>query len=159
MTFSIQEVHGFIRGGMFFFVRFLRVRLCVSRLRSAEMRWTLPVPHPRKRYAPAIGALLYAVSHGATASLWEYSVPTSIESGKDWLCHTEVQRGNWYIRCNDLAAILNDDPVLENTVDLPPSKLIPIYSAPFADSPLRLLAESVLCGGDQSCNVVFAESQ
>jgi hypothetical protein len=80
-----------------------------------------------------------------------------MEDGKKWICQTEVRNNEWYMRCDELAAIFGDDPVLEDNVELPASKLIPLYGAPYKDSPLPLLAESVLCGSDRTCNVDVAE--
>ena len=110
----------------------------------------------RRRYLPALGLLLCAASHGTPLPHWEFAVPNLSENGTEWFCQTEVRNNEWYMRCSDLRTILGDDPVLPNNVVSPELKLIPLFGAPFADSPLSTLAESVLCGGDQFCNVVVA---
>lgn len=112
--------------------------------------------HSRACLILAIGALLCAASHGATVPHREFAVPKLSEDGKRWICQTEVRNNSWYMRCDDLAAILGDDPVLKNNVELPASKLIPLYGAPFENSPLPLLAQSVLCGRDRTCSVAVA---
>ena len=103
-----------------------------------------------------IGALLCAASHGATNPHWEFAVPEVLNGGSKWFCQTEVRDHDWYMRCDDLTTILGDDPVLKNNVDVPASRLIQLWGAPFPDSPLPFLAESVLCGGDRTCDVVVA---
>ncbi len=131
-------------------------RLDTSRARRKQARRVISRNHSRRRYIPALGVLLCAASHGTTLPHWEFAVPTVSEAGKDWFCQTEVLNDRWYMRCGDLGAILRDDPVLQNHVASPAVKLIPLFGAPFADSPLSTLAKSVLCGGDKFCNVVVA---
>ena len=97
---------------------------------------------------PALGFLLCTASHGTSLPHWEFNVPDMSEKGTEWFCQTEVRNDEWYMSCSDLRAILGDDPVLQNNVASPALKLIPLYGAPFPDSPLSALAESVLCGDD-----------
>ncbi len=115
--------------------------------------------HPRRRLLPALAVLLCAAGHAATLPSWEFAAPRALQPGTDWICQTEVRDNDWFMRCDDLGAILDDDPVLQDTAAAPTTKLIPLHGAPFADSPLSTLAESVLCGGDPGCNVVVAAWQ
>jgi hypothetical protein len=88
-----------------------------------------------------------------------FQLPATGNTGHEWLCETTDSRQHgWILQCRDLVAAFASDPVLSNDRDATPSQIIPLFSAPFADSDLDQLASSVLCLGlgARSCRVMIA---
>ena len=105
------------------------------------------------------GLVLYFSALAVQAADHLFQLPDTGNTGHEWLCETTDSRQHgWILRCRDLVAALASDPVLSNGRDSAPSQVIPLYSAPFADSKLDQLASSVLClgRGDRACRVMIA---
>ncbi|MDJ0740581.1 MAG: hypothetical protein QNJ91_12745 [Gammaproteobacteria bacterium] len=143
--------------GSFSLYRFLCNQLSTRRFRGTLARSASSGPRVRNVFAATLGALLCAVSHAATVPVLEFSVPKEWGKGTQWICQTELRDEIWYMRCDNMAEVFSFDPVLGDTDDSPRSTLIPIYGAPFADSPLQYLATSVLCRRNRACNVVVSD--
>ena len=100
--------------------------------------------------------LLGLAVHSAIGQDMEFVLPAS-KAEQEWICrYTVEQDGAWYMRCEDLFSVQHDDPVLNDGHQAPQATLIPLWGAPYEDSPTRELAKAVLCRAPITCHVVVA---
>lgn len=100
--------------------------------------------------------LLGLAMHSANGRDIEFALPASTAE-QAWICrYTVEQDGAWYMRCEDLVSVQNDDPVLNDGHQAPPATLIPLWGAPYDDSRTPELAKAVLCRPAITCSVVVA---
>ena len=77
--------------------------------------------------------------------------------GEEWICdYTVKDDGLWYVRCEDLTRLRNEDPVLSDSTQSRQAEYIPLWGAPYASSRSAELAKIVLCEKKASCNVILA---
>jgi len=97
----------------------------------------------------------------ATAQTWAASPKVFADfvqaEGEAWICDYAVKDdGLWYIRCEDLNRLRNEDPVLSDAVQSRRAEYIPLWGAPYAGGRSTELARITLCGKKALCNVVSA---
>ena len=86
-----------------------------------------------------------------------FALPAAADGLDRWLCRAELDMSySWQMRCDSLSDILASDPVLDDEERAQPTRFIPLYGAPFANSDLSTLAAAVLCHEPSNCSIVVA---
>lgn len=71
-----------------------------------------------------------------------------------WVCqYTQEPDGVLYMRCDDLASLMDEDLTPEGDVQPGSTKLIPVWSPPKSESRAVELAELMLCSQPDLCSV------
>lgn len=74
-----------------------------------------------------------------------------------WICqYTVGGEGMWYMRCDNLASLDEDDPALHDDPRTPTTRYIPLWGPPYDDSRSPDLARTLLCSQGNACSVVLA---
>ena len=106
-------------------------------------------------YQSLIFSLFVATSPVAMSADFAPSM-LSAES-QQWMCsYTVGQKGVWFMRCEDLTNMENDDPALNDDTSSHQTKFIPLWNAPYADSRAPELARALLCSSNSACSVDLA---
>ncbi len=101
-----------------------------------------------------IFSLLVAASPVAMSA--DFASPASVET-QQWMCsYTVGQKGVWYMRCEELANLENDDPALSDDNSAHQPKFIPLWNAPYGDSRAPELARALLCSRNTACTIALA---
>lgn len=73
---------------------------------------------------------------------------------KHWVCdYTRAQNDVLYLRCDDMASLLNDPLIMEEEYQDNSTKFIPIWRRPDNESSAVKLVEAVLCNQNIQCSV------
>ena len=82
-----------------------------------------------------------------------------VDSGglRQWICQQGVgQDGVWFMRCDDLTSMIEEDPAIRDDASTGNTKFIPLWGVPFEDGRSAELARAVLCRDQNACGVVVA---
>lgn len=85
-----------------------------------------------------------------------FSNPSLIrqDSRNQWVCdYTQGRHNVLYLRCDDLAGMLNDHLTLSDAFQQDTTKMIPIWRRPDNDARAINLAKIVLCDQATECSV------
>ncbi|MCU7842486.1 MAG: hypothetical protein KZQ93_01455 [Candidatus Thiodiazotropha sp. (ex Monitilora ramsayi)] len=109
------------------------------------------------KHNPILTAIVMLISCLATDVMGEsFSNPSQIpqDSRNQWVCDYSQGRNNvLYLRCDDLAGMLNDHLTLSDAFQHDTTKLIPIWQRPDNDDRAIYLARIVLCNQSTECRV------
>lgn len=108
-----------------------------------------------------VAALLLAATGAALAQDADWR-PTPGPDVRDdihrhWVCdYTREGDGVLYLRCDDLARLVDDDPADDAAQQRSPTQFIPVWSVPRTEFKAVDLVQRVLCGREGLCSVSLA---
>lgn len=76
---------------------------------------------------------------------------------RSWVCdYTRESDGVLYMRCDDLARLIDDDAPEDGVQPRSPTQYFPVWSVPRTEAKAVDLAQRVLCGREGLCSVSMA---